>query len=112
MVNKGADYFSIWDGLVEYISSVSCCDGCVSEGSWWLEVFCDGKILQLDNFRKLTGFGWKKFSSQTSRSQDKGQAECARCFVDVIMKGTPEPIALEQLLEVARFSLYAAHGTS
>ena len=77
-----------------------------------LEVFCDGKILQLDNFRKLTGFGWKNFSSQTSRSQDKGQAECARCFLDAIMKGAPEPIALEQLFEVTRFSLHAAHGSS
>ena len=77
-----------------------------------LEVFCDGKILQLDNFRKLTGFGWKNFSSQKSRSQDKGQAECARGFLDAIMKGAPEPIALEELLEVARFSLHATHGTS
>ena len=94
-------------GTVHYVAN-----GHRSVAKERLEVFCDGKILQLDNFRKLIGFGWKNFSSQTSRSQDKGQAECARRFLDAIMKGAPEPIALEELLEVARFSLHAAHGTS
>src|SRR6185295_7817313 len=26
-----------------------------------VEVFCAGRVLQLDNFRKLRGFGWKNF---------------------------------------------------
>ena len=26
-----------------------------------IEVFTDGKILQLDNFRKLRGYGWNNF---------------------------------------------------
>ena len=28
-----------------------------------LEVFAAGRVLQLDNFRKLTGFGWPGFTS-------------------------------------------------
>ena len=94
-------------GTVHYLAN-----GHRSVGKERLDVFCDGKILQLDNFRKLKGFGWKNFKTYSSRSQDKGQIACARAFLSSIKKGDPEPIALEQLFEVARFSLYAARGHS
>lgn len=38
-----------------------------------IEVFSQGKILILENWKRLTGFGFKGFSS-TSSSQDKGHA--------------------------------------
>ena len=38
-----------------------------------IEVFCDNAVLQLDNFRKLRGFGWKGFNNMNLWSQDKGQ---------------------------------------
>ncbi|NNF77791.1 MAG: Gfo/Idh/MocA family oxidoreductase, partial [Rhizobiales bacterium] len=38
-----------------------------------VEVFCGGKVLQLDNFRKLTGHGWKGLRSAKTWRQDKGQ---------------------------------------
>ena len=39
-----------------------------------VEVFCDNAVLQLDNFRKLRGFGWKGFQSKMKLwSQNKGQ---------------------------------------
>ena len=28
-----------------------------------VEVFCDGSILKLDNFKKLKGYGWSGFST-------------------------------------------------
>ncbi|MFO1285526.1 MAG: Gfo/Idh/MocA family oxidoreductase [Rubrivivax sp.] len=46
-----------------------------------LEVFAAGRVLQLDNFRKLTGFGWPGFAKMNLWRQDKGQAECAAAFV-------------------------------
>ncbi len=94
-------------GTVHYLAN-----GHRSFGKERLEVFCDGKILQLDNFRKLKGFGWKDFKAYSSRSQDKGQIACARAFLASMRKGGPDPIALEQLFEVARFSLFAARGHS
>ena len=33
-----------------------------------LEVFCAGRILQLDNFRKLSGWGWPGFSGKIGRA--------------------------------------------
>jgi predicted dehydrogenase/threonine dehydrogenase-like Zn-dependent dehydrogenase len=65
-----------------------------------LDVFAAGRVLQLDNFRRLSGFGWPGFNSMTLWRQDKGQKECARAFVDAIKTGGPPPIPLNELLEV------------
>lgn len=64
-----------------------------------LEVFCSGRILQLDNYRKLTGFGWPKFKKMNLWRQDKGQAKCVQGFVDAISAGKPSPIPFVEILE-------------
>src|SRR5262249_23235466 len=46
-----------------------------------LEVFAQGRVLQLDNFRTLTGFGWPGFRRARLWKQDKGQKACAAAFV-------------------------------
>jgi predicted dehydrogenase/threonine dehydrogenase-like Zn-dependent dehydrogenase len=73
-----------------------------------LDVFAGGRILQLDNFRKLTGFGWKGFGSMNLWRQDKGQAACAAAFVEAAQRGGAAPIPLDELLEVSRISIEAA----
>ncbi len=70
-----------------------------------LEVFCAGKVLQLDNFRRLRGWGWKGFSNMHLWRQDKGQAACAGAFVDAVKHGRPAPIPLDEILEVSRVSI-------
>jgi len=70
-----------------------------------VEVFCGGRILQLDNFRRLRGFGWPGFHSMRLWRQDKGQKACAQAFIDAIRSGAAAPIPLEELLEVARVSV-------
>jgi predicted dehydrogenase len=70
-----------------------------------LEVFASGRVLQLDNFRALRGFGWPGFGSMKLWRQDKGQKACAAAFVDSIRRGGPSPIALDELLEVSRVSI-------
>ncbi len=67
-----------------------------------LEVFCADRVLQLDNFRKLTGFGWPGFSKMNLMKQDKGQKACAAAFVDAIESGKASPIPFDELVEVAR----------
>ena len=67
-----------------------------------LEVFADGSILQLDNYRKLIGFGWSKFGKMNLKRQDKGQNECAKSFVQVLNNGGKCPIPIEEILEVTR----------
>ena len=70
-----------------------------------LEVFCAGRVLQLNNFRKLRGWGWKGFRSMNLWRQNKGQAECAKAFVQVVKQGGAAPIPLDEALEVSRVSI-------
>jgi predicted dehydrogenase/threonine dehydrogenase-like Zn-dependent dehydrogenase len=60
-----------------------------------LEVFCAGRILQLDNFRQLKGYGWPGFRKMNLWAQDKGQNACAAAFLDAVRKGGPTPIPLK-----------------
>jgi predicted dehydrogenase/threonine dehydrogenase-like Zn-dependent dehydrogenase len=67
-----------------------------------LEVFCDGAVLQLDNFRKLKGFGWSGFRNLNFWKQDKGNQACASAFISSIRNGSASPISFEDQCEVMR----------
>lgn len=73
-----------------------------------LEVFAAGRVLQLDNYRKLTGYGWPGFSKMNLWRQDKGQKACAKAFVDAIEGGGRAPIPFDEVLEVSRVSIELA----
>lgn len=73
-----------------------------------LEVFAAGRVLQLDNFRKLNAFGWPGFKKMNLWRQDKGQRACAAAFINAIENGSSAPIPLEEIFEVARISIEAA----
>lgn len=67
-----------------------------------LEIFSGGSILQLDNFRSLTGFGWPGFRKQKLSAQDKGQAACCEAFVTALARGESAPIPREEIFEIGR----------
>jgi predicted dehydrogenase/threonine dehydrogenase-like Zn-dependent dehydrogenase len=73
-----------------------------------LEVFAGGRVLVLDNYRKLSGFGWPGFTTMSAWSQDKGQTACVAAFVAAVKAGGPAPIALDEIFEVSRLSIEAA----
>lgn len=73
-----------------------------------LEVFAAGRVLQLDNFRKLKGFGWPGFSKMNLWRQDKGQRACVHAFLDAIQLALPSPIPVEEIFEVSRVSIEMA----
>jgi predicted dehydrogenase/threonine dehydrogenase-like Zn-dependent dehydrogenase len=72
-----------------------------------IEVFAGGRVLQLDNFRKLRGFGWRGFKRMNLWRQDKGQQACAAAFADAVRAGGKAPIAAEEIFEVSRVTLEA-----
>jgi predicted dehydrogenase/threonine dehydrogenase-like Zn-dependent dehydrogenase len=72
-----------------------------------VEVFAAGRVLQLDNFRKLKGFGWPGFSKMNLWKQDKGQKACAAAFLQAIEKGVPA-IPPDEIFEVARVTIEVA----
>lgn len=75
-----------------------------------LEVFAGGRVLQLDNFRRLAGYGWPGFSKMNLWRQDKGQAACAAAFLQAVRAGGPSPIAVEELVEVGGVVLGLGEG--
>ena len=77
-----------------------------------LEVFSSGRILQLDNFRKLKGFGWPGFAKMNLWRQDKGQKDCAAAFVRAVEFGGVAPIAFDELVEVSRVTIQIAEALS
>jgi predicted dehydrogenase len=59
-------------------------------------------VLQVDNFRRLRGYGWPGFGSMNLWRQDKGQKALVRAFVEAIRTGGDPPIPFEELIEVSR----------
>ncbi|MFN3747572.1 MAG: bi-domain-containing oxidoreductase, partial [Sphingorhabdus sp.] len=70
-----------------------------------IEIFADGGILQIDNFRKLKAFNWKHQKDHSLWRQDKGQAQCARAIIDAIANNQPSPIPLDEIIEVAQICI-------
>ena len=72
-----------------------------------IEIFSAGRVLQLDNFRKLKGYGWPGFGKLNLWKQDKGQKACAEAFLRAVETGVPA-IPPEEIFEVARVTIEAA----
>lgn len=70
-----------------------------------IEVFCGGRILQLDNFRQLRGFGWPGFRGVRLWRQDKGHDASLAAFLDSLEFGKPAPIPFAELVEVTQVTL-------
>lgn len=68
-----------------------------------LEVHSSGKTLVLDNYRKLTAYGFKGFRSASSRL-DKGQAEQFRRLTRFLKEGGEPLMAVEEVFHVSRVS--------
>ena len=74
-----------------------------------LEVFAAGKVLRLDNYRKLQAWGIPGFRTRRRLSQDKGQVACCKAFLSAINAGGPAPIPAGELFEMQRWLLKAVN---
>jgi predicted dehydrogenase/threonine dehydrogenase-like Zn-dependent dehydrogenase len=70
-----------------------------------IEAFAGGRILQLDNFRRLRGFGWPGFTSIRANGQDKGQKACAVEFIATVVRGGDVATSTIELWEIAAHSV-------
>jgi len=71
-----------------------------------LEVFSQQRVLVMDNWRKLTGYGFKGFKSK-SLTQDKGHANQFNCLVDKIQNGGGPLIPFEEIINTTKASFGA-----
>lgn len=70
-----------------------------------VEVFCGGRVLQLDNFRTLRAYGWPGFRKMRLWRQDKGQYACVAAFVQAVRSGAGAVIPVDEILEVGRVTI-------
>jgi len=73
-----------------------------------LDIYCNGKIIQIENFRMMRGYGFTGFNKLKLGRQDKGHTAEIKAFVNAIRSGTTSPIAFDQVLETARVSIELA----
>jgi len=73
-----------------------------------IEIFAADGVLQLDNFRRLKGYGWPGFKRLNLLRQDKGQAACVAAFLQTIERGEESPIPFDELVEVTKVTIEAA----
>jgi predicted dehydrogenase/threonine dehydrogenase-like Zn-dependent dehydrogenase len=65
-----------------------------------LQLFCGGRVLELDNYRSLVGYGWKSFKHLRTFKQEKGHAQEVGLFLEAVRTGSPSPIPLSEIIEV------------
>ncbi len=98
------DTFSIQltflDGSIATINYFS--NGHISIPKERLELYVDNKILILDNYRKLTGYGWSNFKSSNLWKQNKGQDECIASFIHSLENNKIDNIPYDELIEVGK----------
>jgi predicted dehydrogenase len=89
-------------GTVQYFAN-----GSKSYPKETLEVFSDGRVLRLENFRRTLGFGFKGFKKFKTWQQDKGHtAEIAR-FIECVEHGSEAMIPFGEIVNVTMASFAA-----
>jgi predicted dehydrogenase len=90
--------------VVHYLAS-----GAASFPKERIECFFDGKVLSIDNWRRLRRYGipapwgW-------GGAADKGHAAEIRAWTRAVREGGPPPIPLDEVLEVSRWAIRAAEA--
>ena len=68
----------------------------------YIEIYCDGKTLIIDDFKELRVYGSK--AKGWKGSQDKGHLRELEEFAQTVLKGGPWPISLDELVKATEIS--------
>jgi predicted dehydrogenase len=77
-----------------------------------LEVFSEGRILALDNFRRLAGYGFANFKKQHLWSQDKGREVELDDFIAAVTKGGAPLMPREEIWNVTEATFAAVESAA
>ncbi len=75
-----------------------------------LEVFGDGRVIRMENFRLTIGYGFKGFRSFRTWRQDKGHRAEIAAFVDALANGGAPLIPFDAIVNVTRASFAAVES--
>ncbi len=73
-----------------------------------LEIFCGGRVLQIENFRRMIGYGYSGFRKLNLWRQDKGHAAEMVALIAAVKGSKGSPIPFEEIVEVTQASFVAA----
>jgi predicted dehydrogenase/threonine dehydrogenase-like Zn-dependent dehydrogenase len=89
-------------GTVNYFAN-----GCKRYPKEMLEVFCDGRVVRLENFRVTKTYGFQKDKTFRTFRQDKGHRAELQAFINRVAAGGDPLIPYEQLMNVTEASFAA-----
>lgn len=92
-------------GTVNYFSN-----GSKSYPKEMLEVFSDGRVLRLENFRKTSGYSFTNFKNFKTPRQDKGHGAEVAAFVERLVSGGEALIPYGELENATRASFAAVQS--
>ena len=72
-----------------------------------LQVYSDGRVISMENFRVTRGYGFKGFKKFKTARQDKGHTAEIAAFVQRVKEGGEPLIRFEQLKNVTQASFAA-----
>jgi len=75
-----------------------------------MEIFTDGRVIRMENFRITTGYGFKRFRSFRTWRQDKGHQEEIRAFIERVENGGIPLISLDSIVNVTQASFAAVES--
>ena len=75
-----------------------------------LEVFSDGRVLRLENFRRTRAFGARGFRTVRTWRQDKGHVAEVAAFVDRVARGGPPLMPFDRLRNISLASFAAVRA--
>jgi len=92
-------------GTVHYFAN-----GAKSYPKETLEIFSDGRVIRMENFRLTRGYGFKGFGAFRTWRQDKGHRTEIATFVDAVIASGPAPIPFDQIVNATRASFAAVES--
>lgn len=67
-----------------------------------VEIFAEGKVLLLENFKTLRGYGFSQFNKIRLWHQDKGHRNCLNEFLRTVKTSNVDPKRLSEVIEISK----------
>lgn len=92
-------------GTVHYFSN-----GSKSYPKETLDIFGDGRVIRMENFRLTRGYGFRGFRSFRTWRQDKGHRAEVAAFISAVASGGPPVIPFDEIINATRASFAAVES--
>jgi len=89
-------------GTVNYFAN-----GAKSYPKETLEIFGDGRVIRMENYRITKGYGFRTLKSFRTWRQDKGHRAEITAFINALKTGGPSIIPFDQIINTTRASFAA-----